>query len=186
MPTIVIDAEPLPGYPEPYGLLCAVLQDGTREWRAELDADLSEDAVVWQPHPEAAPSVGALILHIIGIEAFWLERFALGLPADPEERRLTLIDEIDVDAPRWPAPPRRPLSWYLGLHDRVRARTLEGIKARWPPAEATALDWEGRPRTMRWALGHVIQHEAYHGGQAVLLIRLWHLRRAGPPGSGRG
>ena len=45
---MLIDAEPLPGYQEPYGLLCAILQDGTNEWRWELDQDLSEDAVVWQ------------------------------------------------------------------------------------------------------------------------------------------
>src|SRR2546423_15568313 len=56
----LIDAEPLPGYQAPYGLLCAILQDGTNEWRWELDQDLSEDAVVWQPHPDAH-SLGAII-----------------------------------------------------------------------------------------------------------------------------
>ncbi len=28
-------------------------------------------------------------------------------------------------------------------------------------------------RKLPWVLGHVIQHETYHGGQAVLLSRLW-------------
>ena len=46
---MIIDAEPLPGYPEPYGLLCAVPRDGTREWRAELGDGLPEEAVIWQP-----------------------------------------------------------------------------------------------------------------------------------------
>ena len=167
-----VDARPLPGYEEPYGLLCAILQDGTNEWRWELDQDLGEDAVVWQPHP-GMHSIGAIIFHIIGAEVFWFERVALDKPWDSEERKIIMADELDVDEWKWPTPPRKPISWYLDLHDRIRARTLESVK-KWPAPDA-AVDVHGEPRTMRWILGHVIQHEAYHGGQAVLLNRLWRL-----------
>lgn len=166
---MLIDAQPLPGYPEPYDLLCAILQDGTNEWRNELDSDLGEEAMVWQPLPDTQ-SIGTTLLHIIGVEIFWLEHVALGLPYDPEEVKITLMQEIDVDVGHWPEPPRQPLSWYFALHDRIRARTLERIKT-WPPADETR-ELDGHPRTLRWILGHVIQHEAYHGGQAVLLSRL--------------
>jgi uncharacterized damage-inducible protein DinB len=174
-----IDAEPLPGYPEPYGLLCAILQDGTNEWRWELDQDLSEDAVVWQPYP-GMHSIGAIILHIIIVEIFWFERFVLDLPYDQEEMQILMADKIDVDAPHWPDPPRQPLAWYFELHDRIRARTLESIK-KWPPADSVR-EHDGRQRTPRWVLGHVIQHESYHGGQAVLLNRLWQLAQSGRQG----
>ena len=167
------DVPPLPGYPEPYGLLCAILQDATNEWRWELDPNLSEDATVWQPYP-GLHSIGGCILHIAAVEVFWFERFALGETPDPEERKLLMADQTVVDEWRWPEPPRQPLSWYFELHDRIRARTLESVR-RWPPAE-TAIEWDGRPRTLRWAMGHVIQHEAYHGGQAVLLNRLWEMK----------
>ena len=170
---MIVDATPLPGYQEPYGQLCAILQDGTNEWRLELDPGLSEDAVVWQAHP-GMHSIGGVILHIIGVEIFWFERFVLGLETDPAERQLLMADEISVDAWRWAAAPRKPRSWYFERHDRVRARTLESIKL-WPSPETTKT-LDGHPRTMRWILGHVIQHEAYHGGQAVLLNRLWQLR----------
>ena len=170
---MLIDVEPLPGYQEPYGLLCSILQDGTNEWRWELDPDLSEDAVVWQPYP-GVHSIGAVMLHIIGVEIFWFERFALGLPPDPEERKLLMADEIDQEAWQWPVPHRKPISWYFELHDRVRARTLESIK-KWPAPE-TAIEHRGDPKTLRWVFGHVIEHESYHGGQAVLLNRLWQLR----------
>ena len=173
---MLIDVEPLAGYQDPYGLLCAVLQDGTNEWRGELDPNLTEDAVVWQPHP-GTHSIGAVILHIVGVEIFWFERFVLGLPGDPEERKLVMADDIDQDEWRWPAPPRRPISWYFELQERIRARTLESIK-QWP-APDTALEHHGRQITPRWVLGHVIQHEAYHGGQAVLLNRLWQVRAEG-------
>jgi uncharacterized damage-inducible protein DinB len=173
---MLIDAIPLLGYLEPYGLLCAVLQDGTNEWRWELDQDLSEDAVVWQPFP-GAHSIGAIILHIIGVEIFWFEKFALDCPTDPEEKKVLMVDEIDVDEWRWPEPPRQPISWYFELQNRIRARTLERIKE-WPSPESSK-ELGGHPRTMRWVLGHVIQHEAYHGGQAVLLNRLWRLKESG-------
>lgn len=167
------DVPPLPGYPEPYGLLSAILRDATNEWRWELDPNLSEDAMVWQPYP-GLHSIGGCILHIAAVEVFWFEQFVLGLVPDPEERKLLMADQTVVDEWCWPEPPRQPLSWYFELHDRIRARTLESVR-RWPPAE-TAIEWDGRPRTLRWVMGHVIQHEAYHGGQAVLLSRLWDMK----------
>jgi len=169
---MISDVAPLPGYPEAYGLLLAVLQDGTREWRQELDPDLSEDAVLWQPHP-GMHSIGGIILHIATVEVGWFERFVLDMPWDPEERATLMAAETDVDEWQWPVPPHKPLSWYFEVHDRIRARTLETIK-RWPAPDFAKGEEGGI--TMRWVLGHVIQHEAYHGGQAVLLQRLWQLR----------
>lgn len=169
------DVEPLPGYQEPLGLLCAILQDGTNEWRWEIDEDLPEEAIVWQPYP-GAHSIGAIILHIIDAEIGWFEEFALGQPMNPEERKLLMLDETDVDSWKWPTPPKERLSWYFELHDRIRKRTLESIK-RWPSADTIKMHGE-HGRTLRWVFGHIIQHEAYHGGQAVLLSRLWHLSQS--------
>jgi uncharacterized damage-inducible protein DinB len=167
------DAKPLPGYDDPYGLLCAILKDGTNEWRWELDPKLSEDAIVWQPYP-GTHSIGALVMHIVHVEIYWFETFVLGLPRNDEEMKLTMADTIDQDAWTWPEPPKQPIKWYFDLHDRVRARTLKGIRD-WPSGDST-ITRGSRQATPRWVLGHVIQHEAYHGGQAVLLNRLWQLR----------
>ncbi len=172
---MLIDAIPALGYQEPYGLLCAILQDGTKEWRAELDPDLNDDAVIWQPAP-GMHSIGAILLHIIDAEIYWFEHVALDLPFDPDETALLMAKETEQDSWLWPAPHKKPISWYFDLHDRVRARTLESIK-KWPPQESTRGN-EERSCTMRWILGHVIQHEAYHGGQAVLLNGLWRLQGA--------
>lgn len=168
------DATPIAGLPAPYDLLGAILQDGTKEWRWEIDPDLPDEAVVWQPKP-GLHSIGGCILHIAAVEVYWFERFVLGRPGDPEERKLLLAVETDVDAWSWPDPPRQPLRWYFDLHDRIRARILEGIKV-WP-APDTLITRGERQATARWVFGHVIQHEAYHGGQAVLLMRLWQLAK---------
>ena len=168
-----VDAKPLAGYVEPYGLLCAILQDGTKEWRGELDSDLPDEAVWWQPH-EGGHSIGGCILEIATVEVFWLEQYVLGLEPDQEEKKLLMWDEIDVNNWNWAKPHEKPLSWYFDLHDRIRERTLESIK-KWPSPESP-IEMNGKARTPRWILGHVIQHESYHGGQAVLLSRLWQMR----------
>jgi uncharacterized damage-inducible protein DinB len=164
------DALPLPGYPEPYATLCAVLQDGTREWRGEVDPDLSVESVSWRPHPKV-PSIAHLMLHMISVEIGWFERTVQGKDWVYDEVVLLMMREINVDSDEWPEVPPRPLSYYLDLHDRIRARTLDGIKF-WPPADTPIADGDERV-TPRWVLGHVIQHESYHGGQIVLLARLW-------------
>jgi uncharacterized damage-inducible protein DinB len=165
------DPVPLPGYPEPYGLLCAILQDATSDWRSELfGADLGPEVATWRARP-GGPSMGAIVLHMIVAELFWFERFALGSEIDADDKKLLMWNEIDVDNAVWPEVPHEPLAWYLELHDRYRARTLESLKRCPPPGALQEL--HGDQVSMTWVLGHVIQHEAYHGGQVVMMHDLW-------------
>lgn len=147
--------------------------DGTREWRGEMDPDLPVEAIVWQSH-ENAHSIGSVIMHIISVEVYWFEQFALGEAMSEEEKRLFLWEETDQDKGIWPPPPKEPLQWYFDLHDRVRARTMESVK-RWGPPDK-AIVRRDNEFTLRWVFGHVVQHESYHGGQAVLLQELWKRR----------
>lgn len=146
-------------------LLLAVLEDATREWREELEP-VSDEELLRQPFP-GGHSIGAVILHIADVEAHWLHEVAAGCTRTEEEVRTLLGDETDQYAVRWPTPPARPLLWYVALHDRVRARTRELIA---PMDDLDQVGYRGgTPFTLRWLLAHVIEHEAYHGGQAVLL-----------------
>ncbi len=163
------DAAPLPGYAEPYGQLLAILQDGTREWREELE-ETPVEAITWQPFP-ASHSIGALILHMIECEVFWFETIALGMPENDAEAKVLMSEEIKQYEGTWPTPPAKPLSHYFEMQDRIRARTLESVK-RWGPPEGPVKTQWGEV-SLRWILGHVIEHESYHGGQVVLLKALW-------------
>ncbi|MFN3728787.1 MAG: DinB family protein [Fimbriimonadaceae bacterium] len=170
---MVADIAPWGDLPDPYGLFCAMLQDATAEWRGELTEDLPSSIVTWRPQP-AGRSIGAVMLHLIQTEVFWMRRFALDERVPDEVKRELLWDELDIDAGIWPDPPAQPLSWYFELHDRYRNQTWEAVR-QWPPAETV----KGRPDakvTLRWVFGHVIQHEAYHGGQVVMMADMW--RRA--------
>lgn len=166
------EVPPLPGYPEPYGLLCAVLQDATSDWRSELWVpDLPAEVVTWRIRP-GGPSIGALMLHLIIAELYWFEMVALEAEISEEDKRELMWNEIDADSCTWPDPPQQPLSWYYALHHRYRQRTLEAIK-RWPGPETGKLGGGGHMCSMPWILGHVIQHETYHGGQIVMIHDQW-------------
>jgi uncharacterized damage-inducible protein DinB len=165
-----LDVAPLPGYAEPYGLLAAILQDSTNEWRGELGGDLGPDITTWRARP-GGPSMGAIIYHMIQSELFWFEIVALDqeIPADVKEE--LLWDQLDVDEGQWPDVPAKSLYWYFELQSRYRARALELAK-RWPAPETMKV-LHGSGRSMRWIFGHVIQHDSYHGGQIVMLHDLW-------------
>jgi uncharacterized damage-inducible protein DinB len=173
MERTLYDVAPLPGCHPEHGLILASLQDSTREWRAELNT-VSEDGIVWQPFP-GGHSIGGVLLHMAGVEAYWIEQFCLGRTLSKKELEESMSDETDQDAVKWPVPPHKPLSYYYGIQDRIRARTLESVKHLPEPTHVKERGNEAF--TMRWVLAHVADHEGYHGGQAVLLKELY-LRRA--------
>lgn len=173
------DVAPLPGYPTDTGLLLAILEDARADWRLELDYDgsltptMGPEVMAWRPWP-GGPNLGCELLHIAGVEVFWFEQVVLGREIEEATKRELLWDEVNVDECKWPDPPAEPLSWYLDLLDRYRVRVLESMKS-WPALDSQI---KGKKRTYspRWVLGHVIQHESYHGGQVVLLYELWKRR----------
>lgn len=163
------DVAALPGYAPEIGLLLATLDDSTREWRENLEEPPIE-AIVWQPYPNGY-SIGGLLLHIIDVETGWIDKFAAGKPEDPAEIKLFMSRETKQDDGIWPIPPAEPIEWYLSHHDRIRARIKESLRDLEEPSRM----YQGRENefTLRWILAHVVGHDSYHGGQAVVLHELW-------------
>lgn len=160
-----IDVVPVADADLQIGLLLSVLENVTREWTGELGT-IPDDFISWQPFP-GGHSIGALILHIADVEAHWLHQIAAGAARSEEELKLLLSEETSQYSVQWPTPPAHPLSWYLEQHRMIRERTRRYVLALNNPDHiAVSRDTEF---TLRWLLSHVISHEAYHGGQAVLL-----------------
>jgi uncharacterized damage-inducible protein DinB len=163
------DIVPVTAHNAVIGLLLGLLEAGTQNMRREL-GDMSEDALVWQPYPNGH-SIGAILIHVAACEAGWLHLVAAGqeTPMDLEERMMG-GPSIDQYAGLWPTPPRRPLAWYYAQHDEIRARTLALVRELPDPEEVRTVVWSpSRSCSVRWILHHVIEHESYHLGQAVLL-----------------
>jgi uncharacterized damage-inducible protein DinB len=142
------------------------LDQSTQEWLSQLDDDATEAELTWQAFPDGH-SIGALLVHIAEVEAYWLHHIACGEPYQDLEGEV-LHAEIDQFGIKWPTPPPQPLSFYKTLLTTTRERTKTLIGALDNP-QHTALRGE-REFTLSWLMTHVIVHEAYHGGQAVLLL----------------
>lgn len=150
-------------------ILIATLQDGTRKWRAGLGR-VSPQAMVWQPY-ELSPSIGGFILHMVDVEAYWLRIFAAGEAEDQSKPETAYNNRLEQYKHAWPAPPKKPLSWYYDLQNARRAEHLEYIRRQADPAEA-----QGRGKhqaTYCWIVAHLVEHDSYHGGQAVLLHEMF-------------
>jgi uncharacterized damage-inducible protein DinB len=167
------DVVPVAGLEMSLGLLLAMLDDSTRNWREEL-GEVSEDTIVWQPVADGH-SIGALLLHITDVEAFWIQEVADGVMRSKEELALLLSGETQQYEGLWPAPPRRPLAWYFAQHAAIRARTHKIVRRLKDPDHIGRRVRQNREAefTLRWLLYHVLRHEAYHGGQAVLLALMY-------------
>ncbi len=165
----IVDVKPVEGMDIQTGLLLAMLDDATNYWRKEL-GDVSEDALCWQPISDGH-SIGAVLLHIADVESHWLYAVSTGQPRSEEEVSRLLSRETRQYAVQWPAPPRQPLSCYYAQHDEIRERTRRTIRELNNPEHIGIRREQGF--TLRWLLHHVITHEAYHSGQAVLLSLLY-------------
>ena len=163
------DLPTLPGMHPEYGLKASMLADATREWREYL-VDVEPEALVYQPFP-GGHSMGAVMLHMADVEAYWIENFLLGLDRDPAELKEFLSEETKQDEVDWPTPPLKPLSYYFDLQDRVRERTLRNLAKL--PEPGFRKDRREYTATAGWVVNHVIGHESYHGGQVVLLHEIY-------------
>ena len=165
----VVDVQPVEGMDVQIGLLLAMLDDATQSWRKDL-GDVSEDAICRQPVPDGH-SIGAVLLHIADVESHWLYAVATGQARSEEEVRRLLSRETRQYAVQWPVPPRQPLAWYYAQHDEIRERTRRTVRELNNPEHIGIRREQGF--TLRWLLHHVLTHEAYHSGQAVLLSLLF-------------
>lgn len=145
------------------GILFGTLEDGTREWFEEM-VDPSPESMVWQPY-EYGYSAGGQLMHIAEVEVFWIQRIIC--ERDVQLPEADLMEEIDQDEHHWPRPPAEPLDWYMNVIRRVRQETLECLKGQDPSREIQRSN--GRILTVRWIMAHVVEHDSYHGGQAVAL-----------------
>jgi uncharacterized damage-inducible protein DinB len=169
MKKIRVDVKPVPKLDVQLGLLLAMLDGGTKEWRSEL-GKISPQVLTWQAFTDGH-SIGAEILHIADVEAFWIQEVAYRQPLSEAELKTLLSKETQQDSFHWPKPPKKSLNWYFEQHNRIRKRTHKIVRELADPVYLAYRDKKTSRHefTLRWLLHHVITHEAYHSGQAVLL-----------------
>lgn len=156
------------GFDPQVAVLLATLEDGRREWRDNFGKP-SIEAITWQPYP-GSYSIGALLLHIADTDAYWFETFCAKKARPEGEDKLLLVAESNIEKVQYPVPPAEPIEWYFDLIDQIRARSIEAIKG--IPPETLLKDGDFSCN-LAWVVAHVVEHDSYHGGQAVMLHELY-------------
>jgi uncharacterized damage-inducible protein DinB len=179
-------------------LFVAQMDDQSR--RMSLDTrGLTAGDLAWQPAP-GMNTIGMLLAHIAVVEVFWT-RLVLEDRTMPFEFHDVLGIGRDDDGMPLPPDGRPPaalagreLAFFDDLLARARAHTrriaaglgdaeLSREILRGPPRSATGEARPNRIITPRWTLYHMLEHEAGHYGQILLMRHQLRVRAAGGPGA---
>ena len=171
--------QPAAGVSREIGLYLSGMEE-VREQLHEAVAGLSLEEVGRRGIP-GAHSIGALVLHIGESEWFWIQCVLSGHE---------LTDE-DTRAPCWDAlkdPERvanRGYSAEFCLNEVAQIReqtrvTLASVNDD-DLERIFSFTWNGKTQeqSLRWILHHLIDHEAQHKGQILMLKRLLGLKNSG-------
>jgi uncharacterized damage-inducible protein DinB len=150
-------------------LLIASLNDSTREWLDNFES-IPDERMLWQPFAQG-PSIAALMAHLIGAEDRWIRGIVFGEDAkEGLDDILAYNMALDIDSYVFGEPPFKPFAEYL---DQLRVRReawvqrLIGLTPKQVFRSA-----RGNEFSLEWILAHLVQHDAYHGGQIVMLNEL--------------
>lgn len=174
--------EPPAGYASnETGLFVAQMDDQSRRL-TEDTRDLTPEELAWQPAP-GLNTIGMLLAHIAIVEVYWLHTALSG--GTPFQCHQVLGIGEDDDGMPIPAgsPPAQTLKGKtLGFYDDLLTRARKHTVAATRGLADADLDRrfirrrkDGSEDTfnVRWVLYHVLEHQAGHYGQ-VLLLRHQH------------
>ncbi|OQY30435.1 MAG: hypothetical protein B6244_00785 [Candidatus Cloacimonetes bacterium 4572_55] len=157
------------------GYWIASMDDVREDLKQSLKGRISEKELVWQSY-QGGSSIGVLLLHIAHTEAWWIEEMIAGGRLSDSFKKDYLFKEFGPGKPAPPAP-RKPYQWYFEKMDKVRTRTRKILlKHRDDDLDTIRYQEEGYERiefSIRWIFYHLIEHEAHHRGQILMLRNLF-------------
>lgn len=169
----------IPGFPTEIGFCL----DGMEEVREQVkesvegisDEDLQSSAV------RGAHSIGALVLHIGEAEWYWMQCVVSGHQLTDEDRRAPFWDVLKD--PESVFEKSYSAEFCLNQIRTIREQTRQTL-AQHDDSELDRIfsfvrRGEAHELSLRWILHHLIDHEAQHKGQILMLKRLLGLKNEG-------
>ncbi len=163
----------------------AQLDDQSRRLLTDLRG-IPAAELEWQPK-RGANTIGMLLAHLAIVETYWLQ-VATERISEAGLRKVLAIGADDDGMPLAPTalPPAvlhgRTLAFYQKLLAKARAYTKRTLRD-WADADLerfvsrTRRTGEVSRQSLRWILYHILEHEAGHYGQVLLLRHLYRDRR---------
>ncbi|HEV2705897.1 MAG TPA: DinB family protein [Pyrinomonadaceae bacterium] len=164
--------EPSEGLAPGIGFYLSAMDDVRRQLREVVEGLSDEDCN--RPACDGALALGALVMHVGEAEWWWIQCILGGREATEEERAQPYWDV--VFEPGVHTGDRYTARFCLEQIDLVREQTRRAL-ARYTDADLDMLrthtnDERTLEFTLRWLLHHLIDHEAQHKGQVMMLKRI--------------
>jgi uncharacterized damage-inducible protein DinB len=162
---------PYPGFTTGLGYYLAGMEE-VREQVVEAVKDIADDQIGRLAFP-GAHSIGALVLHIGEAEWWWMQCVFSGHTLTEEDSQMPYWDVLEPD--RFA---NLGFSSELCLQEveRIRNQTRETLSSLNDDDLESITTFErrgaAREHSLRWMLHHLIDHEAQHKGQILMLKRL--------------
>jgi len=149
---------------------------GMEEVRSQLVEAVNTipDDLIGKPAFLGAHSIGALVLHIGEAEWFWMQMVVSKHQLTEEDKQAPFWDILDD----FEAVGRRGYSTEFCLREaeKIRNQTRDVLFSYNDKDLERIITFERRGKTtehnLRWILHHLIDHEAQHKGQILMLKRL--------------
>ena len=170
---------PAPGVSQEIGFYLAGMEE-VREQLREAVAGMSDD-YIRRPALSDAHSIGALVLHIGESEWYWMQCVVSGHKVTEEIRCAPYWDVLKD--PSGFSQKTYSAEFCLNEIKKIREQTHETLASFMDSDLDRILTFERRgethERSLRWILHHLIDHEAQHKGQILMLKRLLGLENEG-------
>ena len=174
-----------PGRAREVASFIAQLDDQSRRMLEDLRG-ITAAELHWQPKP-GTNSIGMLLAHLAIVEVYWLMIASETMTHEAAKRVLRFgVDDDGMPLPPGKRPPAalkgKRLAFYRTLLARARAHAKRTTR-QWPDAALDRVvtrrrrDGGTSRQNVRWILYHVLEHEAGHYGQILLLRHLYRDRR---------
>jgi uncharacterized damage-inducible protein DinB len=149
---------------------------GMEEVRSQLVAAVKDipDEMIGKPAFLGAHSIGGLLLHIGEAEWFWMQMVVSGHQLTDEDKKAPCWDILDdVEAV---ARNRYTAAFCLQEIGKIRNQTRDVLFTYNDKDLERIIHFERNDKptehNLRWILHHLIDHEAQHKGQILMLKRL--------------
>ncbi len=163
---------PAPGVTPEIGFYLAGMEEVREQLREAVEA-MPDQAISRQGLPEAH-SIGALVLHIGEAEWYWMQMVVSGHKLTDEDRAAPFWDVL-VD-PKGFAEKGCSSQFCLAEITKIREQTRQTL-ASFSDSDLERMfsrkkGGEIHEHSLRWILHHLIDHEAQHKGQILMLKRM--------------
>lgn len=147
----------------------ALMQE-TRERLLRIVNDLKDEEFDYSPDEGSFETIGTLLLHIAGVEWSWIFEDIDGEEIDFERFKhgFALRSEVNISQLKG-----KGKSFYLEKLSEVRNQVYNRLTKFNDEDLSKLVGSDNEQYTIEWILFHILEHEAMHIGQILLLKRLY-------------